>query len=121
MSRWVLWSVLLIAWTIALEVPVPLPEEPGGSEQRITPRRIVAKTVHVVAYAVLTVIGTWNAAVRQRWLVVIGLMLHAAATEWLQEALSAYFGRGGSFGDVGLDLIGIALGIAVSWMSWSRG
>jgi hypothetical protein len=42
------------------------------------------------------------------------LSLHGIVTECLQP----YVGRGGALADVGLDHLGIALGLAIGWRWW---
>jgi hypothetical protein len=48
------------------------------------------------------------------------LTMHAWSTEMLQSALHDSFGRDGSLGDVGLNLLGIAVGAALSWRRWTK-
>jgi VanZ family protein len=48
------------------------------------------------------------------------LMLHAWGTEMLQEMLVDYFNRGGQLSDVAFDVMGIVIGVAISWKWWTR-
>ena len=57
---------------------------------------------------------------RYRWLLMFFLMAHCPVTELLQVALSDYCHRTGSLGDVGFDLVGIFIGILVSWKWWTQ-
>ena len=115
-SRWVIWSLSLLVWTGMLCVP-------GSEIQRVTSdwewtrRVIVAKTLHVAAYAYLAVLTGWLfVPLRYRWLMVFVLMAHATATETVQP----FLGRTGMLTDVGLDQIGILLGLLISWKWWTR-
>ena len=117
LTRWLIWSTFMIMWTVALEMPVPLPEEVRDDPVMVTPKLLVAKTVHVVFYAILTVLSVWAPSPsRYRWLLMFVLMTHAVVTELLQTALQ--MGRTGSLADVGFDVLGIAIGVALSWKKW---
>jgi VanZ family protein len=75
------------------------------------------KTLHVCAYVFLTLLGGSMAlARRQRWWLLGVLSFHGFATEYLQ----LFVNRGASWRDVGLDHLGIAIGIAIGW-TWWRG
>jgi hypothetical protein len=54
---------------------------------------------------------------RTRWLLLALLFGHACGTELLQYLMDV--GRTGSVRDVGLDWLGIALGVALTW-KWYR-
>ena len=67
--RWWTWSVLLMLWTIALVVPVPPPGELPLGDWLWTRKFLVAKALHVAAYAVLAAAVPWLSDVpRRRWL-----------------------------------------------------
>jgi hypothetical protein len=110
----VVFFVSLALWTVALLIP--LPHESArrvlGSAERVF---AVHKLVHVFAYAFLTILGglmtrpTW-----QRWALLGLLSFHGFATEFLQ----LFVERGASWIDVGIDHVGILLGLAVSWPRW---
>jgi hypothetical protein len=119
-NRWLIWLAVVLAWTVALEVSVPKHEalEQGPAEMSL--RKIIAKTAHLSVYAGLTVLSTWPPLpARYRWLMAFFLTAHAWGTEWLQELLHPIFGRGGSLDDVGLDMLGIAFGVALTWKKWT--
>jgi hypothetical protein len=119
--RWLIWSGFVIAWTVGLEMPVPPPEQMPAGEFIVTNRFLFGKSLHAVAYALMTVLSVWvPMPVRYRWLMMFFLMGHAWGSEMLQEALEPWCHRGGSLGDVGFDVIGIVLGVAVSWKWWTR-
>ncbi len=116
MIRWTMWLMLLAVWTVALEVPVP-----SGGQVIQTYRYLIAKGMHVFVYAVLTFTAGWlRVPERFRWLVMFCLMVHAAATELLQQALEQWCHRSGSLADVGYDQIGIAIGVVLGWKWWTQ-
>jgi len=100
-------------WTTALLTTFPV-----EMSHRVLPegyRFSAAKTLHVSAYAFLTLLAAWlPVRVRWRWLCVAFLSLHGFATEYLQT----FVGRGGALTDVGLDHIGILLGLLIGWRWW---
>ncbi len=53
---------------------------------------------------------------RFRWMLLFVIMVHAPATELLQQFVE---GRTGMLSDVGLDHLGIALGLLLTWQRWS--
>lgn len=106
-----LFAFLLTAWTVALLSPVPHDSAKKilGSEYGIF---VFAKTVHVAAYAFLTVLGCTAAALGRRWWWVLpGLVIHGGLTEYFQQ----FVGRGSRVEDVGLDSVGIAIGALLTW------
>jgi VanZ family protein len=108
-------ALLLVAWTVALLSPVPqAAKEALGGEQAAF---WFGKCLHIGTYAFLTIMGG-TLRLSRRWrFVLLGLLsLHAFATEFFQQ----FVGRGASWRDVGLDHIGILLGIAVSWKWWRQ-
>src|SRR5438874_1333500 len=114
---WAVWWLGLAAWTIALTTTFPvhvkhalLPEDPGGLP--------VAKVLHVAAYAflagfaaLLRPAGLW------RWLILLLLLAHGAATEIIQTFVPE---RTGAVTDVFIDYLGVALGAALTWPWWRR-
>jgi hypothetical protein len=120
--RWLIWTVFLIAWTIALLFPIQPRTGAAQIDEAIRPYRYaVAKTVHVSAYAVLTILTGWlRVAVRYRFLFVFLLMVHGTVTEMGQHAM-AEMGRSerhGDLYDVGYDNLGVLLGLLASWKFW---
>ena len=121
MTRWGIWTLFVIAWTVALEAPVPIAEPQPDAITEMTFRRFFAKSVHVVVYAVFTVLSAWpRLPIRYRWLMMIFLMLHAIVTEVLQYLLHDWCGRGGNVWDVALDWVGILAGFLIAWKWWMR-
>src|SRR5438105_413186 len=113
--RWFLWSAYAIAWTVSLLVPVPV--HPGDDPAAREGLFLFSKAVHISAYAVFTALTGWLAVRgRARWLMLGVLSLHALGTEGLQYLMD--LGRVGCWSDVGIDHIGIALGLAWSLKCW---
>ena len=111
--RWLLWVVYATLWTVALLTTFPL-----AVRDAVVPAQYgysVSKTLHVAAYAGFTVLTGWLAAARPwRWALLGVVSLHAWTTEFVQQ----FVGRTGSLRDVGLDHIGIVLGLLLSWKLW---
>ncbi|MCE9532404.1 MAG: VanZ family protein [Planctomycetes bacterium] len=102
-------AIFFVLWTIALLVPIPQKSanDVFGSG---SVKFVFAKTLHVSAYAFLTVLGGLAASTsRQRWRLIALMSFHAFATEYLQ----LFVERGGSFRDVGLDHLGIVIGLLI--------
>lgn len=121
MQRWWIWTIFVVLWTIALEMPVPEPTVIPGGEVLVTRKKLFAKTAHVIVYAGFTVLSAWvPLAPRYRWLMILFVMAHATATELMQEALYEWCHRGGALEDVAFDQLGILIGVALSWKWWMR-
>lgn len=105
---WVAWLLLVGVWTYCLLSPT-VPREAGNL---VTPglRFYAAKALHLGVYSVLTLLAAWLPD-RSRWGAWLGLLAHAAVTEWLQTFVP---GRGGSASDVLINCCGIALGLAAA-------
>jgi VanZ family protein len=118
--RWLIWIGFVVAWTIALELPTPETEDLPGGDVIATNKVIFAKTVHIAVYAMMAILSAWvPIAMRYRWAMMFVLMGHAWGTEYLQELLQSICFRGGKLSDVGFDVIGILVGVALSWKWWS--
>ena len=118
MTRWLVWTLFCIALTAALVAPVPSPEELPLGELLVSRRVLVAKSVHVVAYAMFAMLSGWlPVALRWRLFLMFFLMLHAVSTEFIQLHLSY---RSGTLSDVLWDCLGIAVGFGLSWRWWLR-
>ncbi len=121
MLRWIIWSVFAVAWTLALELPGPPVENLPAGEFIASKRTLVAKSAHVAVYAIFTALSAWvHVAVRFRWLMMFFLMAHACGSELLQEVLQPICFRGGTLTDVGLDVVGIMVGVTLTWKWWVR-
>src|SRR5262249_26790593 len=102
----------VIAWTYALLTPIPPRGEGWPSPQYV---HLFGKTLHVGVYAFFTVLSAWlSVPFRFRWLLIVFISFHGLATEYLQQFVE----RGSLWSDVGLDHLGLALGLAVSWKWW---
>jgi VanZ family protein len=120
-ARWLIWLLFVISWSAALEMPFPQQEHLPGGEFIITYKIIIAKSLHLGAYILLTVLSAWvPVKARYRWLMMFFLMVHAWGSEMLQDALKKICFRTGSLEDVGIDVIGIIIGVAISWKWWTR-
>ncbi len=112
--RWAVWSLYLLAWSAALLTPHPM-----GAARALLPsdlRFLAAKALHVSAYALLAILTGWlRAGPRSRWLLLALLSGHAFATEFGQRFVAL---RTGSWRDVGLNHLGLLLGVALTWYWW---
>jgi VanZ family protein len=130
--RWLVCVVYVLAWTQALLTPdplrylvamrtamdLPVPEDPDEDPQLQWQAYVISKSLHVAAYALLAVlIGGLGLSRRFRWLLLVFMSLHAMGTEYGQLFVE---GRHASWSDVGLDHVGIGLGLALSWNAWWR-
>jgi VanZ family protein len=119
MRRWVVtvvWIGLLALLTYGLLSPKPIPDE---VERQLGPSRsyTASKFVHIGAYGVLAGLAVaLPLSSRWRFLPLLLLAGHGAATEYLQQ----FVGRGSSLTDVGFDYLGIAIGVTVTWPWWRR-
>jgi hypothetical protein len=131
---WLVWLVYVAAWTWALLVPNPghlvrlllglpesaemgdVPPDLRGQMLLVLQSFYFSKGLHVTGYAVLTVLSAWlGVSGRWRWLLLAFLSAHALGTELLQNLEPS---RHPSLRDVGLDHVGIALGLVLTWKSW---
>jgi VanZ family protein len=108
---WAVWALYLAVWTAALLRP-----EPARVNTEVLPERAqfpAAKALHVGSYALLAALACWL-PVRpgRRWLLFAALSLHAFGTEYLQRFVEL---RTGSLTDVGIDHVGIAIGLLAAW------
>src|SRR5262249_55693699 len=108
--RWGLFLVALASWTAMLlsrRAPEALSVVP--TEFRFW----LAKTAHVLGYAVLgLLLGCLPLRRGPRLLCLLLLVVHAGLTEFIQRFVP---GRRPSFRDVGLNVFGLTLGLAMLW------
>jgi VanZ family protein len=110
--RWLVWLVYVAAWTQALLTPIRLDKVQASPELLF----VLAKCLHVTAYAVLAILSGWlRVPWPFRWLLLAGLAAHGMATEFGQQFVAT---RHPSVRDVGLDWLGLAIGIGLSWKWW---
>ena len=113
---WAVWLVALIGYTYLLIAPndwlPPWLQTTVG--HKITEEFTFGKLAHVGTYALLT-LGTFFLPVsRQGWIACVAIMsLHAFGTEFVQS----FTGRHGCWSDVGIDHIGIAIGLLLGGLS----
>jgi VanZ family protein len=116
--RWLIWGVYCALWTTALLLPMEAIEKLPGHKIIAERKLLVAKSLHVIAYAVMTVLSGWlHVSARRRWLLVFLLMGHGTATELIQRDVP---GRSGELSDVALDQLGVMLGLLLSWNWWVK-
>jgi len=110
----IVFFTLLALWTVALLAPVPKESAKrvlGGDDEVF----VFGKMVHISIYAFLSILGGSMTLSRpQRWGILGLLSFHGFATEFLQQ----FVHRGASWRDVGLDHIGITMGILFGWRWW---
>lgn len=112
--RWLIWGVFLVVWTAALLRPEPV--EVGREVMADEARFSLGKTLHVTAYAGLAVLSAWQqVSAWVRWGLLAFLSAHAMSTEYFQRFVPP---RSGTLLDVGLDHLGLALGVLLSWKWW---
>jgi VanZ family protein len=116
-ARWLLWISILAVWTALLVMPVPPPEELPLGEYIEPQKFLIAKSIHVAGYALLTATSVLlPMSNRARWLVAVLLIVHGAATEAIQAQLPY---RDGNLRDAALNGLGVVLGVAITW-KWRR-
>jgi VanZ family protein len=112
--RWALWLLFLSLWSVGLLVPNPARFTDGWLSREA--RFLLAKGLHVVAYALLAVLSGWlRAPFRYRWMLLVFMSAHALGTEFGQRFVAT---RTGSWRDVLLDHLGVALGVVLTWRWW---
>ena len=114
--RWLMWTVFVLVWTTAL-----LTTEPVHVANTVLAPRVVfptAKLLHVSAYAFVAVLSGWLIVpARWRWLLLVFMCVHAFGTEFFQQFVPE---RGPSLWDVGIDHVGIAVGLTISCKWWLK-
>ncbi len=114
--RWVVWCGFAGLWALALLTPQPV--EAG---KRLLPAEAMfpaAKSLHVGVYALLTAAAAWLPPYRGlRWLPVALVSLHGCGTEFFQQFVPS---RHGCLEDVGIDHVGLALGLLLTLPRWRR-
>lgn len=114
--RWSVWWLLVGLWALALLTPQPV--EVGKAILPPEAMFSASKGLHIGAYAFLTGVAAWLPAWRNwRWLPVAILSLHGFGTEFFQQFVPA---RHGCLEDVGIDHIGIAMGLLLTLVRWRQ-
>ncbi|HYV36820.1 MAG TPA: VanZ family protein [Gemmataceae bacterium] len=118
--RWWLWAFSTLLWTAALLLPFPESEPWTVGESKFDLRFTFAKSLHIGAYAFLTVVAGWLCApARYRAWIIFFLMMHGTTTEVLQRVLE-FLGRTGKLLDVAMDHLGVAIGMVLTWKLWTK-
>jgi VanZ family protein len=112
--RLLVWLLCLAVWTAALVTTYP-----AKVHEEILPPELqfpTAKCLHVSVYGLLAGLASClPLRSRWRWALVAVLSLHAFTTEYVQQYVDL---RHGSLRDVGIDHLGIALGLLLTWKWW---
>jgi VanZ family protein len=114
--RWLMWSVFVVVWTAALLTTEPV----HVAHAVLAPSFIfpTAKLLHVSSYSLLAILSGWLfVPFPWRWLMLVFMSLHAFGTEFLQQFVPE---RGPSLWDVGIDHVGIAIGLVLSCKWWLK-
>jgi VanZ family protein len=108
------WGMLLAIWTVALLTP-----DPVRIAKQVLPGEMefpAAKLTHIAAYALLAaMICVLRPLGRWRWLFLALLSLHGMGTEYFQQFVPM---RTGTLRDVGIDHVGIFVGVALTLKFW---
>jgi VanZ family protein len=121
--RWLAWLAWLLISTVLLVGPSVARIfrqgiDTGANVPLDTTIYLLSKAFHVSAYALLAALtGLLLAPRRTRFLLLLLLSVHAFGTEYLQRFAP---GRTGTLQDVGLDHLGLLLGLALTWKCWIR-
>lgn len=117
--RWIVWSGYVLLWTTLLVIPLPGSVEWSLLDPGVLQEKFIAKTGHVCAYAMMTILTAWlRVGPAARLAMLFFLMAHAAATEWIQLHVAS---RSGTVNDVVLNHLGILAGLLLSWRWWTEG
>lgn len=112
--RWLAWLAYGLAWTAALLTRAPV--QLGARVLSAPVFFSCAKMLHVAAYAGWAVLTAWLPLPPWlRRLLLLVLAAHAPGSEYGQRFVP---GRHPSWRDVGLDLLGIVLGILATRRLW---
>lgn len=115
---WSIWIVFTLAWTAGLVLPISSPTFGDTEEIRNLVRFILSKGAHLSLYAAWTVLtGSLRAPFRYRLFLLMFLMFHAVATEWVQTFVPS---RTGLLRDAAIDHLGIFLGVLISFRWWTQ-
>lgn len=117
-GRWLLWSSYVTLWTFMLLLPKAAVRNLPYADAEQSVRFLVAKSVHVSAYAIMTILCGWLVVeARFRFLLMFLVMAHATLTEILQQYIE---GRTGNLPDVAFNDLGILIGFILSWNWWVK-
>jgi VanZ family protein len=118
-GRWLACCIYFTVWTVLLLIPGRIIETIPGGETLETLKFVIAKTIHVFAYGGMAILFGWlQLPARFRWILVFLLMTHSTLTELAQRYVIP--GRTGELRDVGINTLGIAAGLLLSWKWWVK-
>jgi VanZ family protein len=116
--RWLIWSIYLACWTVALVAPIPNQEPWVVTPINIDLKYLFAKSLHVAGYGLLAILSGWlHVQEKMRWRLMFLLLSHGTVTELIQQYVK---GRSGHLHDVAYDQVGVALGLLLTWKWWSE-
>ncbi len=112
--RWMIWATTLTLWTAALVTPFAV--QAGHEVLPEDTHYPVSKLLHLAVYAGLVLLTAWLPASRRLrpWLLAL-LLAHGPLTEFVQCYVPLRFG---SLADVGLDSLGIVVGLLLTRPWW---
>jgi VanZ family protein len=124
--RWVIWGLFALVWTQALLVPDPdgivrgwfLTADSSAEARAHLDLGLFyfSKALHVAAYGIFAVLSAWTTRSAPGQAALLALIsAHAFGSELIQNFVPD---RTPSFRDVGLDHVGIVLGVAATWPRW---
>jgi VanZ family protein len=117
-QRRLVWLAYLFCWTAALVTPIHDESSWVVVSFNLDLKFIAAKALHVLGYGLLAALTGWlRSPLRIRWVLMFIVMSHPPLTELIQQFVP---GRTGSLHDVGLDLVGIVLGLMLTRKWWSE-
>jgi hypothetical protein len=109
-----LWLAVFIVWTLLLVTPGNW--LPGGGRIGSFTGITYGKLLHLTAYAALAGSAGWlRGTLTRRTLISLSMILHGGLTELAQTQVPY---REGCWSDVGLDSIGVVIGLLASRWWW---
>jgi hypothetical protein len=117
--RWLIWGGYAVLWTVMLVMPGREIVRTGVTEWSPGSWFYVTKSAHVLAYALFAFLsGFLLVPARFRWMLLFLVMIHGTITE-LTQLYVPELGRHGCLEDVGLNNIGVLLGVLAGWKWWT--
>ena len=114
--RWLVFLLYVVVISAFLLTPQPVVAAQAVVASADV-RFLAAKTFHLLAYALLAVLGGWLGVSRAgRPLLLLVLSLHACGTEFFQQFVAL---RSGCWQDAALNHMGLYFGLVVSWKWWT--
>lgn len=119
--RWAVWfgyvlisTVMLIGPSLALMLRQQI--DTGDNGDLDYQLFLASKVFHVVDYLGMALLTAWLPAPRRLRIFLLGFVaMHALGTEFLQQYVES---RTPSWRDVGLDYLGILIGVGLTWKWW---